>query len=96
MLVGMAGSKGFYGLPREGFFKELGFGIESKSGPRLSGRQVLQGLLPLPATDNAPGCLGQALVVSHSGTSGSLGSVYLCAALRPRQGGVQAPFNLPA
>ena len=33
--------KGFYGLPREGFFKGLGFGIESKSGLRLSGRRVL-------------------------------------------------------
>lgn len=54
---------GFRGLPGGGSFKGLGFGTESKLGPRLSARQALEAsrllrLLPLPATDNAPGCMG--------------------------------------
>lgn len=57
---------------------------------------MLRGLLSLPAMDNAPGCLGQALVVSHRGTAGSLGSVYLCARWGPGRGWGPSPFSLPA
>lgn len=76
---------GFCGLPREGFFKGLGFGIESKSGLRLSGRQALQGLVgfSLRQPQTTPLVAWAEPVSSPSAERQAGWGAYLCVQLGP-------------
>ena len=84
---------GFCGLPRKGFFKGLGFGMESKSGPRLSGRRALRGLVgfSLRQTQTTP-LVAWAVPVSSPSAEWSAACVSVCAAAALGEGGVQAPL----